>query len=131
VTAGSVDPSVYSALATVAAITTAIQSFVALLPLQRSTDLANKQDGKQPSEQAYQNAKNDAKKEFRGHLLLNVVTFLVNGVVLAAWWKVGVLVALGRQWEYWAPWAAVVVAFGALSVTAFIGLKKLFKIRGS
>jgi hypothetical protein len=79
-------------------------------------------------DQVITDAKSDARRDFGVHLLLNIVAFIVNGAVLPAWWKVGVLQADCRQWEYWLPWAAVTLGFGALSVTAGYALVKLRNI---
>ena len=87
--ASAFDPGVYGALANVAAITTALQSIVALLALQRGLDLANVGGSRPTAESAA--AKRAASRNFWGQGVLNLVALFVNAAVLAAWFKVGVV----------------------------------------
>jgi hypothetical protein len=123
-----VDPGVYGALATVAAITTALQSVVAILPLQRSMELGDLTDNPVQGTAIYNDAKKAARRDFWRHGMLNAVAVLINGCVLAAWFKVGVYAARPDQWEYWLPWCAVAVGALALTITAVLSLWKLRRI---
>lgn len=126
VAAAEFDSGVYGALANVAAITTALQSVVALFALQRGMDIGNTPAVRHTSE--YNNAKKAAARNFWGLGVLNFVALGVTVVVLAAWFKVGVWAVLPRQWELWTP--CVAVAFGCLllTVTAGVGLRKLRRV---
>lgn len=119
----AIDSGLYGALANVAAITTALQSIVSLLPLQRAIDLQNKTDT--PGTADYNDAKSAARRDFRINIVLCLIAFVINGSVLAAWFKVGVYVPDLCQWEYWLPWFAVFAGYMALSATAAYALRKL------
>ena len=121
--ASAFDPGVYGALANVAAITTALQSIVALLALQRGLDLANVGGSRPTAESAA--AKRAASRNFWGQGVLNLVALFVNAAVLAAWFKVGVVPVCPEQWELWLPCAAVALGCIALTTTAVVGLTKL------
>jgi hypothetical protein len=118
-----VDSGVYGALANVAAITTALQSIVSLLPLQRAIDLESKTDT--PGTADYNDAKDAARRDFLMDIVLCLIAFVINASVLAAWFKVGVYIPDLTQWEYWLPWFAVFAGFLALSATAAYALRKL------
>jgi hypothetical protein len=126
IAAAEFDSGVYGALANVAAITTALQSVVAILALQRGMDIGSR--SVVPLTGDYNAAKKAASRSFWGLGVLNFVALLVTAVVLAAWFKVGVWAVFPRQWELWAPCLAV--AFGCLLLTgtAGVGLRKLRQI---
>jgi hypothetical protein len=108
----------YGAIGGVAAITTALQSLVALLPLRSALDIRRIKTGSAPRQSAYVAAAGDASRDFFVFLALNVVAAIINGAVLAAWWKVGVSAVTVDLWEYWVPWTAVVVGSAVLFLTA-------------
>jgi len=114
----SVDPSLYGALATVAAITTALQAAVGLTPLNDSSDIRRRMAASSPGLSAYDRAKTDAESRLRADVLLNLPALSVNGAVLASWCGLGILHA---RWVLWLPWAAVVLAAIFLFVCAAIG----------
>lgn len=112
------DAGVYGALANVAAITTALQSAVALLPLSRAIGLARKKRDSLTTDPEYVDAKKEANRDFWVFLLLNIVSAGINGSVLAAWSKVGTADFVCDQWSYWLPWVAVAAGAGVLLITA-------------
>jgi hypothetical protein len=120
------DSGVYGALANVAAITTALQSVVALLALQRGMEIGSR--AAVPLTAEYNAAKKAASRNFWGLGVLNLVALSVTVVVLAAWFKIGVWAVYRQQWELWAP--CVAVAFGCLLLTgtAAVGLTKLCRV---
>lgn len=126
-----IDTGLYGALANAAAITTALQSVVAFLALQLGLELSRTVTEEVRGKSTYKTAKSRAWPSFWGHGLLNVFALLVNGAVLAAWWKVGVLAARPSQWEYWLPWCAVVIASVAMTGAAVVGLRKMYSVARS
>lgn len=118
-----VDSGLYGALANVAAITIALHSIVSLLPLQRAIDLESKTDT--PGTAEYNDAKDAARRDFAVNLILCLIGFIINGAVLASWFKIGVYDPDLSQWEYWVPWFAVFAGFVTLSATAVYALRKL------
>lgn len=124
--AADFDSGVYGALANAAAITTALQSIVALFALQRGLELGGRAAVKGTA--AYDETKNAASRNFVGLGVLNLGALLVNGAVLAAWFKVGVADVCPRRWELWLPWFAVALGCVALTVMAAVGVKKLHRV---
>lgn len=118
----SVDPGLYGALATVAAITTALQAAVALIPLNDSADIGRQMGSSSPGQAAYDKAQEDAGARLRAAILLNVPAVMVNVAVLASWLGLGIIHA---RWVLWLPWAAVVTAAVFLFVCAVVGGWKL------
>lgn len=114
----AVDPSIYGAVAGVAAITTALQSVIALLPLREAINIARRKRSVPIGHAPYNDARHDARRDFFILFILNFLAASIHAAVLAAWWKVGVAEVNPQQWEYWLPWAAVTVASGVLVLTA-------------
>jgi hypothetical protein len=123
-----IDTGLYGALANAAAITTALQSIVAFLALQRGMDVSKTVDDSTKGTSAYNTAKDSAQPNLWGHGLLNTLALLVDAAVLAAWWKVGVFAPTFGQWEYWLPWCAVILASLVLTGAAVVGLWKLYTV---
>jgi hypothetical protein len=117
-----IDSGLYGALATVAAITTALLSLVALLVLQRGTELKRITEDDGVDSAGYNRAKRVAWPNFWGHGVLNLVALIVNAAVVAAWWKIGVTPASDDQWQYWLPCYAVITATVVLIGPAAVGL---------
>jgi hypothetical protein len=128
VSTDAVDPAVYGALAGVAAITTALQSVTSLLPLRQAIDIRNRKRGSAPGQAPYNDARTDARWGVLFSLLLNIFAGLINGAVLAAWWKVGVADVAEEQWEFWLPWVAVAAAAAGLFITAISSIIWLAKL---
>jgi hypothetical protein len=122
----TVDTGLYAAVATVAAITTALQAAVGLVPLNDSTDIGRRMDSSSSGQPVYEKAKTDAGVRLRAAVLLNIPAVIVNAAVLAAWLGLGIIHA---RWVLWLPWAAVVAAAVYLLVCAAIGGWKLNALR--
>jgi hypothetical protein len=123
-----VDTNLYGALANVAAITTALLAAVALPPLTGAIEIDQRKRASVKGRAQYIDAAADARRRFWSFLMLNVVAAIVNGGVLAAWWRVSVAVVNQSQWEYWLPWMAVVVSAGLLLLCAVSALVWLVKL---
>jgi hypothetical protein len=120
-----VDAAIYGAIAGVAAITTALQSVVALQPLRSAIDIGRRKRSSSRGQAQYNDAKHDAGRDFFILLALNVIAAGINGSVLAAWWKVGVAEVSPRDWEFWVPWLAVTLGSTALLITAALSIMRL------
>ena len=118
----SVDTGLYSAVATVAAITTALQAAVGLVPLNDSADIGRRMESSSRGEPARDKARTDAGIRLRTAILLNIPAVTVNAAVLASWLGLGIIHA---RWVLWLPWAAVVAAAVFLFVCAAVGGWKL------
>lgn len=125
VISSTLDPSIYGAVAGVAAITTALHSLIALQPLRSAIDTRRRKRSSSPGYAPYNDAKHDARRDFFVYLLLNIVAAAIHGSVLAAWWKVGVASATPSQWEYWLPWLAVTLGSAALFLTSVGSIVRL------
>ena len=118
----SVDSGLYGALATVAAITTAIQAAVALVPLNDSADIKRRKESSTRGAADYARAETDAGTRLRTAVLLNIPAAGVNAAVLVSWAGIGIFCA---RWVLWLPWIAVAVAAVFLLVCAAVGAWKL------
>lgn len=118
----NVDAGLYGALATVAAITTALQAAVGLIPLSDSSEIRHRKEASSPGQPEYDKAKEDAGIRLRSAILLNVPVLLVNSAVLASWLGIGIVHA---GWALWVPWVAVVVAAVFLVICAAVGGRSL------
>ncbi len=123
--AATVNAGLYGALATVAAITTALQAAVGLTPLSDSSDIRRRKEGSSPGQPTYDKAKEDAGTRLQAAILLNVPALVVNGAVLASWVGLGIL---QDGWALWLPWAAVVAAAVFLAVCAAVGSWNLYAL---
>jgi hypothetical protein len=117
-----VDSGLYGALATVAAITTALQAAVALVPLNDSADIKRRKDSSASGLPEYERAKSDAGARLRTAVLLNIPAAAVNAAVLASWGGIGIFQA---RWVLWLPWVAVASAAVFLLACAVVGAWKL------
>lgn len=122
------DTSLYGALAGVAAITTALQSVVALQPLRESFEIKRRKRASSPGQPAYNDAKSDARTRFTILLILNLVATVVNASVLAAWGKPAVVDVTPGDWQLWLPWVAVAVASTGLFVSAVVSIVWLARL---
>ena|SRR5208282_4358511 len=121
--AGTVDSALYGALATVAAITTALQAAVGLIPLTDSLVIDRRMESSSPKEAEYEKAKEDAGVRLWTAAFLNVPIVVVNGAVLASWLGLGIV---HDSWVLWLPWAAVLGAAVFLIGCAASGSWKLY-----
>jgi hypothetical protein len=119
----------YGALAAVAAITTALQAAVALLPLGQYDVVNERRRRSSPGQQAYNDAVVDAKRYHRAGWLLNVGAVGVNAAVLASWGYVVFRPVSGGSWFLRVPFYAVAIAATYLLVVAAVGLSRLHGIR--
>jgi hypothetical protein len=122
------DTALYGALAGVAAITTALQSVVALQPLRESFEIKRRKRASSPGLPPYNDARSDARQRFTILLILNFFATAVNASVLAAWGKVGVAEAEPGDWHLWLPWVAVAVASAGLLVSACVSIVWLARL---
>jgi hypothetical protein len=120
-----IDPGLFGALASVAAITTALQAAVALQPLSVLMDTRQRKRRSTRGEIDYNNARSDAKRAAWTALWLNIPATLVNAAVMLSWWRLAVAKPDLEQWHYWLPWAAVTVASVFLLFVAVITMVAL------
>src|SRR5512139_527580 len=99
-----IDSNLYSALATVAAITTALQGAVALSPLNESSSIGCMKKESSAGEHEWSKAKEEAKQRRNNSIVLNIPVLAVNITVLISWQGLGLLCA---RWELLMPWFAV------------------------
>ena len=119
----------YGALAAVAAITTALQAAVALLPLSQYDSVDGRRRKSAPGEQAYNNATRDARGYYRSGWILNVGAVAVNAAVLVSWGYVAWQPVKGPSWFLWLPFCAVAAAAAFLVGVAATGLYRLHGVR--
>lgn len=119
----------YGALAAVAAITTALQAAVALLPLSQFDGVDARRRNSAPGEQAYNDATRDAKSYYRAGWLLNLGAVAVNAAVLVSWGYVALRPIQGPSWFLWLPFCAVAAAAACLVGVAGTGLYRLHGVR--
>lgn len=119
----------YGALAAVAAITTALQAAVALLPLSQYDSVDGRRRNSAPGEQAYNNATRDARGYYRSGWILNVGAVAVNAAVLVSWGYVAWQPVKGPSWFLWLPFCAVAAAAAFLVGVAATGLYRLHGVR--
>jgi hypothetical protein len=118
----TIDSGLYGALATVAAITTALQAAVGLTPLNDFSDLRRKMDDSSRGQPAYDKARSDAVTRLRAGILLNAPAAVVNAAVLLSWVGLGIFQC---GWVLWLPWIAVLAAALFLLGCAAVGIWKL------
>lgn len=117
--AASVDPGTYAALASVAAITTAILAVVALIPFSDSrTVKARLTDVKQGQPGHAEIVDGAHRRAFQSCLLVLPVV-VVNVAVLVAWWDVGLSRA---PWRLWLPCTAVALLVAYLACISVVGI---------
>ena len=119
----------YGALAAVAAITTALQAAMALLPLSQYDSVDGRRRHSAPGEQAYNNATRDARGYYRSGWILNVGAVAVNAAVLVSWGYVAWQPVKGPSWFLWLPFCAVAAAAAFLVGVAATGLYRLHGVR--
>lgn len=119
----------YGALAAVAAITTALQAAVALLPLGQYDNVYERKRNSVPDDQAYNDALVDAKRYYRQGWILNIGAVVVNAAVLVSWGYVAMRPVGGHSWFLQLPFYAVAVAAIYLLAVAILGLFRLRRIR--
>lgn len=119
----------YGALAAVAAITTALQAAVALLPLGQYDNLHERRRTSVPGDQAYNDARFDAGRYYRQGWILNIGAVVVNAAVLVAWGYVATRPLRGPSWFLQLPFYAVAAAAVYLLVVAILGISRLRRIR--
>jgi hypothetical protein len=119
----------YGALAAVAAITTALQAAVALVPLGQYDNVYERKRNSIPGDQAYNDARLDAKRYYRQGWILNIGTVIVNAAVLVSWGDVALKPVKGPSWFLQLPFYAVAVAAIYLLTVAILGLFRLRRIR--
>ena len=119
----------YGALAAVAAITTALQAAVALLPLSQYDGVDARRRNSAPGQQAYNDATRDAKSYYRSGWILNLGVVAVNAAVLVSWGYVAWRPIKGPSWFLWLPFCAVAGAAACLVGVAATGLFRLHGVR--
>jgi hypothetical protein len=118
------DPTaLYAALATVAAITSALQGSAALGCTTRVTQLEGAFDASRPNTNERQRAKADGKGSRTGIVVLNVASAVVSAAVLVAWGDV-VFGRMPCDWVFIVPWCAIGASALALS---YIGIVDLWR----
>jgi hypothetical protein len=119
----------YGALAAVAAITTALQAAVALLPLGQFDAVNERKRRSATGQQAYNDALLDAKRYYRAGWILNLGAVMVNAAVLVSWGYVAMRPVSGPSWFLRLPFYAVTAAATYLLLVASVGLCRLYGIR--
>jgi hypothetical protein len=119
----------YGALAAVAAITTALQAAVALLPLSQYDSVDGRKRASAKGEQAYNDAVRDATRYLLSGFLLTLGVVAVNGAVLVSWRYVALRLVPGPMWYLRLPFYAVAAAAVYLLVVAAVGLIRLSRAR--
>ncbi|MFF7124232.1 hypothetical protein [Streptomyces sp. NPDC008240] len=120
----------YTALATVAAITTALQASVALLLISQDDDVRKRKRRSTEGDQDWNDAKRDAGRYFWTGAPLNILTLLVSGTVLASWG--GVLESFcskDSRWYLSLPFIAVLVIWFVLLVVVIVYLARVRNAR--
>ena len=109
-----VDPvAVYGALATVAAVTAALQAAAVFALYPEAGLLEDRHAGATPDTQAMTDVVRDAKLYRRRVMILNSPMAFINALVLAAWGDV-VFARMPSDWVYIVPWLGVLLAWGSL-----------------
>ncbi len=107
----SVDPvAVFGALATVAAVTAALQASAVFALYPGAEQLEDRHDNADPGSQEMTDVKKDAKLYRARVVILNSPLAVINALVLAAWGDV-VFVRMSTDWVFVAPWVGVLVAW--------------------
>lgn len=120
----------YTALATVAAITTAIQATVALLLISQDDDVRKRKRRSTSGDQDWNDAKRDAGRYFWTGAPLNFLIMLVSSAVLASWG--GVLASFcskDRRWYLSLPFIAVLVIWVILLGVVIVFLERVRRAR--
>lgn len=108
------DPvAIYGALATVAAVTAALQASAVFALYPDAGQLEARHDAADPGTQAMTEVTHDAKLYRTRLIILNSPMALINALVLAAWGDV-VFARMAVDWVFVAPWVGVLVAWGSL-----------------
>lgn len=118
----------YTALATVAAITTALQASAALAPVTQVGHLEERHRTASPGSQELSDVKADARKAKKAALWLTVPASLVNGVVLVAWGAV--TFRAPWDWVLVAPWGAVAAVSSGLAIVTAQTVLRIRRIHG-
>lgn len=119
----------YGALAAVAAITTALQAAVALLPLGQYDNVYERRRNSAKGLQPYKDATLDAKRYRRQGWILNLGAVVVNAAVIVSWGYVAMQPIGGSSWFLRFPFYAVAAAATYLLAVAIVGLWRLHRIR--
>lgn len=113
------DPTaLYAALATVAAITSALQGSAALSASTRVASLETAFDQTRPSTNERQRASAEARQSRPGILVVNACSAIISSAVVAAWGEV-TFCRSDNDWVLIVPWIAIAATVLAL---AYIGL---------
>jgi hypothetical protein len=104
---------IYAALATVAAITSALQGSAALAVSSRINQLEDDFDDTRDRTNERQKAERHARSDRTGLVALNVVAGLVSLAVLVAWGDV-VFCRMNTDWVFIVPWCAIAVGVALL-----------------
>jgi hypothetical protein len=107
------DVALYAALATVAAVTLALQSSAVFALVPDADRLATRHEAAVPGTQSYNDLLKDAKAFRLRILIMSGPLASVNLAVLAAWAKV-VFCRVDSDWVLTTPWIAVVIAWACL-----------------
>lgn len=105
---------IYAALATVAAITSALQGSAALAASSRISQLEDEFDDTNPNTNERQRAESHARRERSGLVAVNLVAGLVSAAVLVAWGDV-VFCRMATDWVFMVPWFAIAATFVVMS----------------
>ncbi len=116
-------PELYAAMASVAAITTALQAAVALQFFGEASRLAEESAKAAPNTAGASESRVAAGRVKRGALLLNSPAILVNASVIASWG--GSFLGATVSWVLLVPWVAIGVAGLFLGAIAFYSIRKL------
>jgi len=119
----------YSALAAVAAITTAIHAAVSLAPLSQVYNLRRRLQSSSAGTQEFNNVITDAQRNKRFYGWLGLVFAVINGAVIASWGNI-VVTKMQPEWIFFVPWIAVAAVFLVListSILAFCDLDGVSK----
>ena len=117
----------YSALASVAAITTALQASAVLFLLSQLAARTKEIDAASPGTQAETDARKAAKTSRTASRLTNFPAATVSAAVTAMW---GVVVLDRIDWDVvlFVPWLAVALAVGGLIVAAGVLLTRFRRL---
>jgi non-ribosomal peptide synthetase component F len=104
---------VYGALATVAAVTAALQAAAVFALYPEAGLLEERNDAAAPGTMAETDVRRDAKHYRTRVVILNSPMALINALVLLAWGDV-VFCRIPSDWIYIVPWVGVLLAWASL-----------------